>query len=214
MGKCNVIVGKCMYKLPRLVQNCWLLTTAALVHFILELSECDLENRMLANDRARAKWMALLEQSQQIRRCILEEGNEFEVKTLPKKGRCVFSMRQFTKGSPVLAYHGDLIDPVEAKRREVEYAKDEQKGCFMYTFYPKGVKKCIDATQEGKSLGRLISHSLKNFNLVPKVVTVKDWPYIVFFAKRDIDPGEELSYDYGERSAAAVYNNPWLKEKE
>jgi hypothetical protein len=48
------------------------------------------------------------------------------------------------------------------------------------------------------------------FKLVLTIVVHRKIPRIVFVAIRKIDIGEELLFDYGDRSKAAVLANPWL----
>lgn len=66
----------------------------------------------------------------------------------------------------------------------------------------------IDATAETGRLGRLVNHS-RNGNLSTKAVWV-DGPRLVLLAAQDISPGEELMYDYGDRSKESLQNHPWL----
>lgn len=69
----------------------------------------------------------------------------------------------------------------------------------------------VDATDPKiERLGRLINHSKKDANIVTKLVEVDDHPYLCLMAARDIKEGEELQYDYGERSKAAIDSHPWL----
>lgn len=67
----------------------------------------------------------------------------------------------------------------------------------------------VDATKETGHFGRLINHS-RDGNLATKVVDVQGIPKLVFFAKRDIEVGEELSYDYGDRRQEALKHHQWL----
>lgn len=46
--------------------------------------------------------------------------------------------KPFEKGDFVVEYSGDLIDIVEAKKREQMYAQDHNTGCYMYYFKYKG----------------------------------------------------------------------------
>ena len=69
----------------------------------------------------------------------------------------------------------------------------------------------VDATKEDDSLGRLINHSRTNANLKSQGIEVDDTPHLIFYAIRDIKHGEELAYDYGDRSAASLRIHPWLK---
>ena len=57
----------------------------------------------------------------------------------------------------------------------------------------------IDATFESGRLGRLVNHSKARSNCSTKVVMLDGIPRLVFIAKKDILPGSELYYDYGDR---------------
>ena len=61
-------------------------------------------------------------------------------------------------------------------------------------------------------LGRLINHSRKNSNCQPKVFVVRDQPRLILVALREIEIGEELLYDYGERRKDIIEAFPWLSE--
>lgn len=67
----------------------------------------------------------------------------------------------------------------------------------------------IDATAETGKLGRLVNHS-RNGNLMTKIVSYKNKPHLVLLAKDDINEGEELTYDYGDRRKEALIHHPWL----
>lgn len=68
----------------------------------------------------------------------------------------------------------------------------------------------VDATKETARLGRLINHS-KNGNCQTKLHDINGVPHLILVASRDIDEGEELLYDYGDRSKASIEAHPWLK---
>ena len=68
----------------------------------------------------------------------------------------------------------------------------------------------VDATKDNGRMGRLLNHSKTQANVVTKLYEVKGQPYLCLVAARDIKPGEELQYDYGERSKAAIESHPWL----
>jgi len=133
----------------------------------------------------------------------------FEIKEFPDKGRGVITTKTIKRGEFVLEYYGELIDYDEAKRRESLYADKENIGCYMYYFKFKNKQYCIDATKETNRLGRLVNHSKKG-NLKTRTFPIQESPHLVFFAGRDIQPGEELSYDYGDRRKAALDSHPWL----
>jgi len=139
----------------------------------------------------------------------VEDG--LEVRHLEGKGRGVFASKEFRKGQFVVEYHGDLIEMEEAKRRELAYAQDPATGCYMYYFQFHNKTYCVDATRETERLGRLINHSSKSGNCQTKLQSVGDTPHLILVASRLITAGEEMLYDYGDRSRDAIAAHPWLK---
>ncbi|XP_070845792.1 N-lysine methyltransferase KMT5A-A [Chaetodon trifascialis] len=138
----------------------------------------------------------------------IEEG--MEVQHIEGKGRAVFATRCFQKGEYVVEYHGDLLQITDAKKREAEYAQNPATGCYMYYFQYLCKTYCVDATKETGRMGRLINHS-KNGNCQTKLHDISGVPHLILVASRDIDEGEELLYDYGDRSKASIAAHPWLK---
>ncbi|VEN41249.1 unnamed protein product [Callosobruchus maculatus] len=137
----------------------------------------------------------------------VEDG--LEVKCIENKGRGVFTTRDFLKGEFVVEYCGELIDINEAYRREKKYEMDENTGCYMYYFKYDGHHYCVDATEETDKKGRLINHS-RTGNLLTRTIIVENVPRLALIAKSDIQKGEELLYDYGDRSKESLRNHPWL----
>jgi len=133
-----------------------------------------------------------------------------EVRVLENKGRAVFSTRSFRRGDFVCEYAGEMIPYALAKKREETYAQDTSIGCYMYFFEYKSKQMCIDATAETDRLGRLLNHSKLDGNCQAKLFETSSRPYIILVAARDIDVGEELTYDYGERDKTAIEAHPWL----
>lgn len=140
----------------------------------------------------------------------LEDG--LECRYTEGKGRGVFATKNFEKGAFVVEYCGDFISLVEANAREDQYSQDETTGCYMYYFKYNDQTFCIDATQETGKLGRLINHSRTCSNLYTKTVLVDGLPRLVLLAKETIKKGQELLYDYGDRSRESIKYHPWLKE--
>ncbi|XP_032395072.1 LOW QUALITY PROTEIN: N-lysine methyltransferase KMT5A-A [Etheostoma spectabile] len=138
----------------------------------------------------------------------IEEG--MEVRHIEGKGRAVFATRCFQKGEYVVEYHGDLLQITDAKKREAEYAQNPATGCYMYYFQHLCKTYCVDATKETGRMGRLINHS-KNGNCQTKLHDISGVPHLILVASRDVDEGEELLYDYGDRSKASIAAHPWLK---
>ncbi|XP_069789612.1 N-lysine methyltransferase KMT5A-A isoform X2 [Narcine bancroftii] len=138
-----------------------------------------------------------------------EEG--MKVSMIDGKGRGVMATKPFQRGEFVVEYHGDLIEFADAKNREAEYAQDPSTGCYMYYFQYLSKTYCVDATKESTRLGRLINHS-KNGNCQTKLHDVDGKPHLILVASRNIENGEELLYDYGDRSKASIAAHPWLKQ--
>ncbi|KAI6177166.1 [Histone H4]-lysine(20) N-methyltransferase [Aphelenchoides bicaudatus] len=127
------------------------------------------------------------------------------------KGRGIKAGRPFLKDEFVVEYKGEIIEYAEARRREMEYAKNVDIGSYMYFFEHKSKKWCVDATAETKYKGRLVNHSYLKPNLRSRVVELPNSFHLCLFAKRNIQIGEELIYDYGDRRMRTVCYNPWLK---
>ena len=70
----------------------------------------------------------------------------------------------------------------------------------------------VDATKDTGRKARPINHSKKQGTLVAQLLEVDDQPCLCPMAARDIHPGEELLYDYGERSSVAIRTYPWLSK--
>lgn len=150
------------------------------------------------------------EMMRNLEQAILEERSEgLKIAHFEGKGRGIIAERRFQRGEFVIEYVGDLISTTEAAEREKRYALDENAGCYMYYFKHKNQQYCIDATEDTGKLGRLVNHS-RNGNLMTKVVVVKQKPHLVLIAKDDIESGEELCYDYGDRSKESLLHHPWL----
>jgi [histone H4]-lysine20 N-methyltransferase SETD8 len=69
----------------------------------------------------------------------------------------------------------------------------------------------IDSTDDDGRLGRLINHSKLHANCRPRVVVDDNAePRVALFAVTDIAVGDELLFDYGDRSKRATTDFPWL----
>lgn len=142
-----------------------------------------------------------------IKNCI-EDG--LEVRQMSEKGRGVFSCKYFKKGDFVCEYAGDMVSYQVAKKREELYAQDTSVGCYMYFFEYKTKIWCIDATEETERLGRLLNHSKTGGNCRTQLIEIDSKPHLILVAARDINPGEEMLYDYGDRNKSSIQSHPWL----
>lgn len=142
------------------------------------------------------------------------------------KGRGVAADCTFRSGDFLCNYKGELITKTEGERRKVDYK--EELGSYLFFFKHGGkdfwyvvnanryvalmlsVNISIDATEEDGSFGRLINHSRLKPNVKVKIVASDTRPYLCMFAATSIESGQELLYDYGERSKTTIENFAWL----
>jgi histone-lysine N-methyltransferase SETD8 len=141
----------------------------------------------------------------------LESG--LEVKRVVTKGRGVFATSSFARGQFVCEYAGEILSYSQALQREAKYGQNPSIGCYMYFFEHKSKSYCVDATAETKRIGRLLNHSKLDGNCHTKVFETNDSrPCLILLASRDIEQGEELTFDYGDRNKRSLKSHPWLAE--
>ncbi|XP_070411621.1 uncharacterized protein [Nothobranchius furzeri] len=125
-----------------------------------------------------------------------KDKDGFDVKFINSfKGRGVFSTCHFEKGSFLVEYRGEVINKLEYEDRLRIY-HDAMK-VFMFEFRHNGKLMCVDASREDDSLGRLVNDDHVSPNSKMKTITVNGQPHLCLFAIKDIKPGEEITYDYG-----------------
>jgi uncharacterized protein len=98
-------------------------------------------------------------------------------------GLGLFAASPIAKQQPIVAYSGARIATAEAARREKRGAR--------YMFEIDG-RWTIDGSSR-RNLGRYANHSCR-----PNAEALLRKGKIVLVAVRDIAPGEEITYDYGE----------------
>ena len=108
----------------------------------------------------------------------------FEIRRSAIDGRGGFALRAIPKGTRIVEYTGDRITPSEADRRQ------ERKRSERTYFFTVNSRVVIDASHRG-SRARFINHSCE-----PNCASTVEKSRVYIEATRDIEPGEELSYDY------------------
>jgi hypothetical protein len=107
----------------------------------------------------------------------------------------LFARNGFSKGDLVVEYQGEVLRQTIADEREkkAERAGDGDGGsCYMFKLDDDYV---VDATVKG-NCSRFINHSC-NPNCSCKMVEDENrLKHIMIIAKRDVMPGEEITYDY------------------
>ena len=102
-------------------------------------------------------------------------------------GRGVYAARRIRKGNRIIEYTGELINDDEISRRY-----DESQMPIHHTFlFEVDEDITIDATRRG-SMARYINHSCD-----PNCEAVNEEGRIFIEAIKNIQPGDELTYDYG-----------------
>jgi [histone H3]-lysine4 N-trimethyltransferase SETD1 len=103
----------------------------------------------------------------------------------------VFADADINAGEMVVEYRGVLIGNAMAEKLENEYEKAKIGSDYMFRI--DGFIVC-DATKHG-NVARFINASCDP-NCYTKIITIDGTKRIVIYAKKDINTGEELSYDY------------------
>ncbi|KAK4054529.1 histone methyltransferase set1 [Microbotryomycetes sp. JL201] len=107
------------------------------------------------------------------------------------EGYGLFAKEHIPQGDMVIEYVGELIRQQVADRREKAY---ERQGIGSSYLFRVDEDLVVDATKKG-NLGRLINHCCVP-NCTARIITINNSKKIVIYAKRNIEPGEEVTYDY------------------
>ena len=109
-----------------------------------------------------------------------------EIRPSPIQGLGAFATTRIRRGTRLIEYAGERLTPAEADER---YPDDERDRHHTYLFAIDD-DVVIDAAVEGND-ARFINHSCD-----PNCDAVIDKGRIWIETIRDVDPGEELAYDY------------------
>ena len=131
---------------------------------------------------------------------VVQRGLAFKLQVFQTDDRAcgVKVMQEISKGSYVIDYAGEVLSSREALRR----MKNKEKGERNYlltireTFGVKPIITFIDAAEFG-NVSRFINHSCEPNLILHPVRVNSSVPRLALFARRNIQVGEELSFDYG-----------------
>jgi SET domain-containing protein len=110
----------------------------------------------------------------------------FKIKRSPIQGLGAFATRRISRGTTIIEYAGQRLTPAESEARYPDDA-GERHHTFLFMIDDDVV---IDASVDGNE-ARYINHSCD-----PNCDAVIEEERIWIEALRDIEPGEELAYDY------------------
>jgi uncharacterized protein len=112
----------------------------------------------------------------------------------PISGWGVYAREAITKNSRIVDYAGAVISWKESNRREARYIA---KGC-VWCFVLKHGRTVVDANVGG-NIARFVNHKCKP-NCYTQVIDNIIW----IRAARNIEAGEELTYDYETGGGAGI----------
>lgn len=123
-----------------------------------------------------------------------------------EKRWCIRATRKFWNGDFLLDYCGTLVSEAEGIKIERQLEKDGRDDSFLFYFELDSKDLCIDATRDDGMYGRLVNHSRLRPNCKAIGMMFEESPKVIITAIRDIRPGEEILYDYGERRPEVIEN--------
>jgi len=116
-----------------------------------------------------------------------DDASPFEVRRSGIHGRGAYATRRIAKGTRIVEYLGERITHKQADARYEDKGQDDGH-TFLFVVNSRVV---IDAGVDGND-ARFINHSCD-----PNCDTVIESQRVFIEAIRDIEPGDELGYEYG-----------------
>jgi SET domain-containing protein len=109
-----------------------------------------------------------------------------------------FAGERIERGDFIMEYKGEVISQDEAERRGIIY--DKHRSSYIFE---ANMCECIDATRKGNK-SRFFNHVRdENANVMPKIMKIDGEHRIGLFAKTTIEPGQELTFNYGYSNLSA-----------
>lgn len=111
----------------------------------------------------------------------------FEIRTSPIAGKGAFALQRIRKGKRLIEYTGERVSHEVADAR---YDEEEAQGNFHTVLFSVDDKTVIDANVDGND-ARFFNHSCD-----PNCTSIIVRKRVYLMTLREIQPGEELVYDY------------------
>ncbi|KAK9863053.1 hypothetical protein WJX84_000545 [Apatococcus fuscideae] len=102
----------------------------------------------------------------------------------------LFARKPLKQDSMIIEYRGDVVTRTVSELREHKY-RAAGIDCYLFNINDELV---VDATMRG-TIGRFTNHCCSP-SMYTKVLELDGQPHLVFFARADVRPGQELTYDY------------------
>jgi len=122
--------------------------------------------------------------------CVLDAG---------AKGAGLFATEHIPKGTYLFDYEGELLTKSEYDARYPDQVSDY---AAAYRQTSDGAMKFVDAAR-AEAIARFMNHDGRRPNVGRRTFCVYDECRIMMYALRDIRPGDELQWNYGEGYWAA-----------
>ena len=114
----------------------------------------------------------------------------FEVRPSPMQGLGAFATRRIPAGVRLIEYAGQRLTPAEAEAKYPEVPGERHHTYLFAIDDDDGAEVVVDAAVDGNE-ARFINHSCD-----PNCDAVVEHGRIWIETIRDVEPGEELAYDY------------------
>ncbi|XP_048741043.2 histone-lysine N-methyltransferase SUV39H2-like isoform X2 [Ostrea edulis] len=145
---------------------------------------------------------------------VVQQGRKFKVclfRTANGRGWGVKTLQKIKEGSFVVEYVGEVITDKEAERRGRQYDAVGRTYLFDLDYNPGDCPFTVDAGYYG-NVSHFINHSCDpNLEVFAVWINTLDprLPRIALFSKRDIEKGEELTFDYMMTGLHQFPATPW-----
>ena len=131
---------------------------------------------------------------------VVQKGIRYklEVSKHVQKGLCLQTLECIKQLTFICEYAGEVLSYEEAKHRALQQTKTDMNYIFVLRehFSSGPLVTYVDPCKRG-NIGRFINHSCTPNAFIVPVRVENMVPKLCVFARRDISPGEEITYDYG-----------------